>query len=72
MMRANALIDLFISRPLRFLDGSAQELDNWSPKKADWAYDLVDDFLERASHDGSLFLNAELNVFKPIADEQVV
>ena len=71
MMRANALVDLFISKPLRFLAGKAQELTNWSPTKNNWALDLADEFLEKASHDGSLFLNAELNIFKPIADEQV-
>ena len=31
MMRANAVVDLLISHPLRWLAGKAYELDNFSP-----------------------------------------
>lgn len=34
------------------------------------ALDLVEQFFERAQHDGSLFLDPHLDIFKPIADEQ--
>lgn len=34
------------------------------------ALDLVEQFLERAQHNGSLFLDPALDIFKPIADEQ--
>lgn len=34
------------------------------------ALDLVEQFFERAQHDGSLFLDPALDIFKPIANEQ--
>lgn len=34
------------------------------------ALDLVEQFLLRAQHDGSLFLDPEEDIFKPLADEQ--
>lgn len=32
--------------------------------------DLVEQFFERAQHDGSLFLDPALDIFKPVAEEQ--
>lgn len=34
------------------------------------ALDLVEQFFVQAQHDGSMFLNDELDIFKSIADEQ--
>lgn len=34
------------------------------------ALDLVEQFFQQAQHDGSLFLDPELDIFKPIAEEQ--
>jgi hypothetical protein len=34
------------------------------------ALDLVEQFFEKAQHDGSLFLDPSLDLFKPIADKQ--
>ena len=70
MARANALVSLLISQPLRWLAGKASELHDWSPAKATWAYDLVEQTLECVALDGSVLINAQLDIFKPIADEQ--
>lgn len=70
MTRANALIDILISRPLRWLSGKARELQEWSPVSMGEVLDLVHDFFEKAQLDGSLFFDAELDIFKPIADKQ--
>lgn len=70
MTRANAIIDIQVSRPLRWLSGKARELQNWSPVSMGEALDLVHDFFERAQYDGSLFLDPALDIFKPIADQQ--
>lgn len=68
--RANALIDLLISRPLRWLTGKTRELTNWSPFSMGEALDLVEQFFMKAQHDGSLFLNPQLDIFAPIAAKQ--
>lgn len=70
MTRANAIIDLFISRPLRWLAGKSRLLTDWSPYSMGEALDLVERFFERAQHDGSLFLDASLNIFETIATKQ--
>jgi hypothetical protein len=70
MTRANALIDLAISRPLRWLAGNSYKLDDWSPISMGRALDLVEQFFVKASVDGSLFLDPTLDIFKEIADEQ--
>lgn len=70
MTRANALVDVLISRPLRWLSGKSSQLHQWSPRSLGRALDLVEHFFERAQHDGSLFLDPELDIFKSIADEQ--
>lgn len=70
MVRANAIVDLLISRPLRWLSGKSSQLHQWSPRSMGEALDLVDDLLRRAQHDGSLLLDASLDIFKSIADKQ--
>lgn len=70
MARANAIVDLLISRPLRWLSGKSSDLPNWSPRSMGEALDLVEQVLLRGQHDGSVFLDASLDIFKPIADKQ--
>lgn len=68
--RANAIIDLIISRPLRWLTGNSHKLEGWSPFSMGEALDLVEQFFMRAQHDGSLFMDGELDIFEPIAAKQ--
>lgn len=70
MTRANALIDVLISRPLRWLSGKSSHLKDWSPSCMGEALDLVEQFFLQAQHDGSLFFDPNLDIFKPIADKQ--
>lgn len=70
MIRANALVYILISRPLRWLSGKFSELVNWSPFSMGEAFDAVEQFLVRAQNDGSLFLDPTLDLFKDIADKQ--
>lgn len=70
MVRANAIIDVLISRPLRWLSGKARELHNWSPVSMGEALDIVEQFFMRAQLDGSLFLEPSLDLFEPIAQKQ--
>lgn len=70
MARANAIIDLLVSRPLRWLSGKSSKLQDWSPYSMGEALDLVEQLFERAQHDGSVFLDPALDLFKPIADKQ--
>jgi len=70
MIRANAIIDILISRPLRWLSSKGRELENWSPVSMGEAFDLVYTFFQEAQLDGSLFLDPELDIFEPIAASQ--
>lgn len=68
--RANAVIDLRVSRHLRWLSGKSAELTNWSPLKNNWALELVEAVFEKAKDDGSVLLDPELDIFQPITNEQ--
>lgn len=70
MTRANAIIDLLVSRPLRWLAGKSSVLSDWSPYSMGEALDLVEEVLLVAQHDGSVFFDPELDIFAPIADKQ--
>lgn len=70
MVRANALIDILISRPMRWLSGKSAVLHNWSPYSMGAVLDIVEQFFEKAQHDGSLFLDPDLDLFESIADAQ--
>lgn len=70
MTRANAIVDLLISRPMRWLSGKSSELQEWSPYSMGRVLDIVEQFMLEAQRDGSLFLDPELDLFKNIADEQ--
>ena len=70
MTRANATIDLLISRPLRWLAGNSYKLDKWSPVSMTRVLDIVEQLFVKASTDGAVIIDPTLNVFKEIADEQ--
>ncbi|KAL3894732.1 MAG: hypothetical protein SGPRY_013725 [Prymnesium sp.] len=69
MVRANAIVDVLISRQLRWLSGKSSRLRQWSPMCMGRASDLVEQFMMKAQHDGNLFLDPALDIFKSIADE---
>ena len=80
MIRANAIIDLLVSRPLRCLTGLAHELDSFSPvtlltiKDGKPLHaspiDLVEALFKKGEADGSTLLDSTLDIFKPIANMQ--
>lgn len=70
MVRANAIVDVLISRPMRWLSGKSSQLHNWSPRSMGEVLDIVEQFLLKAQHDGSLFLDPCLDLFRPIAEKQ--
>lgn len=70
MSRANAVIDLRISRPHRWLAGKTGELENWSPIQMNGVLDLIDEVFQRTREDGSVLLDPDLDIFKPISDTQ--
>lgn len=70
MSRANAIIDLRISRPMRWLAGKSAELDGWSPIKNNEVLDLVEAVFLTAKDNGAVLLDPNLCVFQKIADEQ--
>ena len=70
MTRVNGLIDILVSRPLRWLAGNTYQLDNWSPLDMRRALKLVHDVFELAANDGSVLLDPTLDIFGPIAKVQ--
>lgn len=68
--RANAIIDVLISRPMRWLSGKSSQLHDWSPRSMGEVLDLVEQFFLRAQHDGSMFFDPTLDLFEPIARKQ--
>ena len=80
MVRANAIIDLLVSRPLRWLSGMAHELDHFSPAtlltvkygKAQHPapIDLVEELFKKGEADGAVLLDADLDIFDPIVRHQ--
>ena len=70
MTRANALIDILVARPLRWLAGNAYLLDDFSPLDMRVALGLVHDIFVKTTDDGSVLLDPSLDIFKSIADAQ--
>ena len=74
MTRANAIIDLLISRPLRWLSGRSHEMGacdgTWSPVSMGSALDLVEQIFVKASVDGAVLLDPQLNIFSTIAQKE--
>lgn len=73
MSRANAVIDLRISRPWRWLCGKSAELRDWSPIKNNEVLDITSiyDVFTRAKDNGALLLDPQLNVFEKVSEEQL-
>ena len=63
MMRTNALIDLRISIPWRFLSGSGADLDDWSPFSQGLVLDMLDKLSERIAHNGAVLLDPRLDIW---------
>eukprot|EP00965_Chrysotila_dentata_P046680 1550182-Pleurochrysis_carterae.AAC.1 len=59
--RACTLIDLIISRPMRWLAGKAAQLHDWSPFKMGLVHDLLANAMEETSQDGAYLLEPSLN-----------
>ena len=70
MTRANAVIDLLIARPMRWMAGKSAEMVDWSPYSMGPVLDTVEELFERAARDGSVLLDPNLNVFKDVAASQ--
>ena len=70
MMRANAIIDLRISRPLRWLSGNTSQLIHWSPFSLGPVLDSLENVFERTAKDGHVLLDPGLDIWKPTADAQ--
>ena len=70
MTRANAIVDLVISMPMRWLSGNSYKLDNWSPISMRVVLGLVLELLQKVAADGSVLLDPNLDIFKAIADQQ--
>ena len=59
--RANGLMDLLVTRPMRWLTGSSAELMNWSPFSMGAVIDMVEELFLEGQHNGSIFLDPGLN-----------
>lgn len=70
MTRANAIVDLLVSRPMRWLSGKSACLQQWSPISMSRVLDIVEQSFVKAQHDGSLFFDPDLDLFQDIANEQ--
>lgn len=72
MCRANALIDLRLSRPHRWLAGKSAELPNWSPIRMNWVLDLVDAAFPKIRDDGSALLDPDWQIFQEVCELQPI
>lgn len=70
MMRANAIIDLIVARPMRWLCGKSAALLDWSPYSMGPVLDRLEGLFERAAQDGSVLIDPGLNFWKPVVDTQ--
>lgn len=66
MVRANALVDILISRPF----WKSAQLVNWSPRSMGEVHGIAERFFIRDQHDGNLFLDPQLDLFNAIADQK--
>ena len=70
MTRANAIIDIVVSRPLRWLAGNSFNLDNWSPLDMRIALQAVHAVFTEAANDGRVLLDPTRDIFGDIAKVQ--
>ena len=68
MMRANAIIDLRISRPLRWLCGKGSELVDWSPFSMGLVLEKLEALFERVARSGMILFDPALDIWKDISD----
>ena len=70
MLRANAIIDLIVARPMRWLCGKSAARLDWSPYSMGPVLDRLEGLFERAAQDGSVLIDPGLNFWKPVVDTQ--
>jgi hypothetical protein len=77
MIRANAIIDLLVARPMRWMAGKSADMTDWSPFSMGPVLDMVEQLFERGARDGSTLLDPGLfdrnhasYLFKSVADSQ--
>ena len=70
LIRALTLVDLLISRPMRWLSGKSSQLKDWSIYKMGEVMDMVEQVLVRAAADGKTLLDPSLDIFASVAREQ--
>ena len=77
MIRANAIIDLLVARPMRWMAGKSSDMIDWSPFSMGPVLDTVEQLFERGARDGSALLDPGLfdrkhpaYLFKSVADSQ--
>ena len=63
-MRANAIIDLRITRPWRWLCGKGADLVDWSPLSQGLVLEMIEELSERIARDGSVLLDLRLDIWK--------
>jgi hypothetical protein len=77
MMRANAIIDLLVARPMRWMAGKSATLIDWSPYSMGPVLDKLEGLFDRAARDGRVLLDPALHdptspsyLWKAVADSQ--
>lgn len=70
MSRANAIIDIRISRPHRWLAGKTSELSDWSPIRMNWVLDIIDVAFQKIRDDGSALLDESWDVYSEVTQTQ--
>ena len=77
MTRANALVDMLLVRPMRWLAGKSADLVDWSPYSMGPVLETVEALLEKGAHDGRVLLDPALYdpasprfLFKSLVDTQ--
>jgi hypothetical protein len=77
MTRANAIVDMLLVRPLRWLAGKSSELVDWSPYSMGPVLETVEALLEKGAQDGRHLLDPGLYdpaspkfLFKSLVDSQ--
>jgi hypothetical protein len=70
MVRALAIVDLRIGRPLRWIAGNGPKMKEWSPFPMGPVLGKIEALLDRASRDGRVLLSPNaLGIFEPLAAE---
>ena len=70
MIRACAVVDLRLARPLRWIAGNGTKMKDWSPFSMGPVLGKLEDLCIRGSRDGSVMLAEHLGIFEDIAAQQ--